>query len=490
MGYLLGGTPSMPIRRIFLWAALAAVYLCLPAGRVSYAQDADLSVSKQMILSLDDCIKLALENNQKVVGAGFGIEAAQGQLREAKGAWWPIMEYEYRLAPVPTDATRAFDAFFEGELALFNRLKFAVGMPVFASGQFMTAKKLAENGVAASRENDTKEREATVFQVKQLFHGILLARELEKLLSDAANKITNKLTDEEDEEIPTYSPYDLLKLKVFRVDLERRLAETRQNKELAYDGLRIQMGLDPQVKFEIAENNLKPIMAELSSLENYVVASVEHRPDFHLLDIGVDSKKMQYRLEKQKLGPTGAMAFFMELGRTNEPIRNLVFTDDFNDPFNFTRAGVGLQISGRLDFHGASGRIKKAKAEYFKAAYEKLIAEKGLKLDTEKAYLNAKRRQEDVKRAKKAESMARQMMFLSKTNYEIGIGEEKDYTDALQLVLLTRAQYFQAVFDYNVALADLEQKVGQINYEHLTPVPNMDEYEMWSPDEPEDIASQ
>jgi hypothetical protein len=86
--------------------------------------------------------------------------------------------------------------------------------------------------------------------------------------------------------------------------------------------------------------------------------------------------------------------------------------------------------------------------------------------------------------------MARQMMFLSKTNYEIGIGEEKDYTDALQLVLLTRGQYFHAVFEYNLSLADLEQKVGQIDYERLTPTLNMDEYEMFSTDEPEDIAKE
>jgi len=480
----------MPNRRIFLWMALAALYLCYPLGRVSYAQGADISAAGTLVLSLDDCVKMALENNQKVIGAGLGIEAAKGQLSEAKAAWWPIIDYQYRIAPVPTDATRAFDAFFEGELALFNSIRFAVGMPAFASGQLLTAKRLAENGVAASKENETKEREATTFVVKQLYNAILLAGELDKLLADAVDKIGNELKGEEGEEIPKHSPYDLLKLKVFKVDLEKRLAETVQNKELAYEGLRIQMGLDPEIKFKIADGLLKPVLAELSSLEKYMQASIEHRPEMHLLDIGVDTRKKQYTLEKQKMGPKAGMAFFVEIGRTTSPIRNLAFQDDFNDPFNYSRAGFGLQLSGTLDIHGGLGRIKKAKAEYFKAVYEKMIAEKGLKLDMEKSYLTAARKRDDVKRAKKAESMARQMMFLSKTNYEIGIGEEKDYTDALQLVLLTRGQYFHAVFEYNLSLADLEQKVGQIDYERLTPTLNMDEYEMFSTDEPEDIAKE
>lgn len=478
----------MPSRRIFLYATFA-VALLIWAG-VSFAQTkAAPDPLSEKVFTLDDCIKLALENNQKIIGAGYGIEAAQGQLREAKAAWWPVIEYEYRVAPVPTDAAHAFDAFFEGQLALFNRFKFAVGLPVFASGQFRTAKKMAENGVAASKETEIKERETIIFQVKQLYFGALLADELEKLLQDAINKISKEVAEEAAAEMPTHSPYDLLKLKVFRTDLEKRVEESRQNGRLAMEALSIQMGLDPEVKFRLDTTLLKPLVAELSSLEKYVGAAMEHRPEVHLLDIGVETKKMQYRLEKQKLGPQGAMAFFVEVGRTNEPVRNLNLTDDFNNPFNFSRAGVGLQISGKLDFRTASGRIKKAKAEYFKSVYDKMIASKGLQLEVERSYLSAKRRQDDVKRARQAESMARQMMFLSKSNYEIGIGEEQDYTDALQLVLLTRGQYFQAVFEYNVAMADLEQKVGQVAYEQLTPVPNIDEYEMFSPEEPEDIAT-
>jgi outer membrane protein TolC len=459
-------------------------------GRVSSAQDADISQAKELVLNLDDCIKMALENNEKVIGAGYGITAAEGQLKEAKATGWPVIEYQWRVAPVPTDASNAFRAFFDGQLALFNSFRFTIGFPLFASGQIWTAKDMAKNGVAASKQNDVKEREGTIFMIKQLYNGVLLANEVEKLLSDAVEKINNKVKDEEAQEVPTHSPYDLLKLKVFGVELEKRLAETMQNRELALQGLRIQMGLQPEVKFRLSENLLKPITAELSSLEKYMQASIEHRPEMHMLDIGVDTRRLQYKLEKQKLGPSAGFAFFLEGGITSSEIFNVGSSNDYNNPFNYARAGVGLQVSGKLDIHGASGRIKKAKAEYFKAVYDRLIAEKGLKLDLEKAYLTAERKRDDVRRMKRAESLARQMMFLSKSNSELGIGDEKDYTDALQLVLLSRGQYFQSVFDYNTALADLEQKVGQVAYELLTPKSSKDEYEMFGEDDPEDIALQ
>jgi outer membrane protein TolC len=472
------------LQHIFI---LSALLLCGSAPL--YAQGISYTTDKELVLKLEDCIKLAVENNEKLKGAGYAISAAESKLKEAKAAFWPVIDYEYWIAPVPTDAQRAFDAFFEGELALFNRIKVGIGVPVFASGQLRTAVQLGKHGVAASRELNIKERESVVYQVKQLYYGVLLAGELDKLLSDAVNKINNKLKEEESMEIPTHSPYDLLKLRVFRTDMEKRRNEARDNRQMALDGLRIQMGLPEDVKFRLAANLLKPEVVELASMEKYLEASMDHRPDVHLLDIGVNAKKLEYKLEKQKMGPKAGLGFYIDIGRVTSPIKNLAFQDDFNDPFDFSRAGVGMRLSGVLDFHGSMAKIKKAKADYLKAVYERMIADKGLRLEAEKAFLNAQRRKEDVKRTRAAESMARQMMFLSKTNYEIGIGDEKDYTDALQLVLLSRAQYFEAVYNFNVALADLEQKVGEMYYDQLTKRPNIPDYEMFGIAEYEEAAN-
>ena len=439
--------------------------------------------NKKLILSMEDCVKLALENNEKLKGMGLAIQAAENQRKEANAAFWPIFEYEYRVAPVPTDATRAFDSFFEGQLAFFNSIRFKTIVPLFASGQMRTAEKLANGGVIAANENKIKEQEDVTYQVTQLYYGILLASELDSLLLDSIKKIDTKLKEEEAKETPDYSPIELLKLKVFKIDLEKRLAETNQNRDLAKEGLKIQIGAGPEDEIELISKSLKPEVVNLASMEEYLNASLEHRPEFNLLNIGVETKKMQYKLEKMKLGPKAGAAFFIDVGRTHREIKNLGMKDDYNDPFNYSRAGVGIQISGTLDFHGALARIKKTKAEYFKAVWDKEIASKGLQLELKKSFLIAKNDKENVTRAKKAESLAHQMLFLSKSNFDIGIGEKNDYTEALQLVLVTRGQYYKAVFDYNVALADLQQKVGRINYEHLTKHPNIPEYEFFNYDE-------
>lgn len=420
-------------------------------------------------LTLQDCVRLALDRSARLRSAGFDVEAAEGQLQESEALFWPVIEYNYKLAPVPTDVNHALKSFFQGQVTLFHSLHAAIGVPIGTFGQLSMAKRMARNGVEAARINEGKARETTIYQVKQLYYGILFAKETIKLLEDAVEKLTNKINDEEAKEEKEMDPYDLLQLKGTRVDLERRVEEAKNNLELAYDGLKIQMDLEPSSEIRLDTDNLKPVNATLAKENDYVDSNMKNSSDLKLLELGVETKRLQYRLEKFKLMPKAGVGFFVDVGRAHGQIKGLNLTDDYNDPFNFTRGGVGLQLKGDIDFHGSYSRIKKARAEYYKAMFDKLVAKRAVNLEIRKAYFQVRRMQEDVKRAKKAESIAEQMTFLSKINVDMGIGEQQRYGDSLKFLLLTRGLYFKAVFDYNVAMADLAQRIGTARYNELTP---------------------
>lgn len=428
-------------------------------------------------LTLQDCVKLALDRNARLRAAGYDIEIAQAQLEQAEAQFWPVFEYNYKAAPVPTDVRNALKTFFDGQLTLFQSIHVGIGVPLSTFGQLSKARKMAKGGIEAAGISETKMRETTIFQIKQLYYGILLAKETEKLLADAIQKIDEKVTDEENKDEKEMDPYDILQLKGTKVDLERRLEETQSNLALAYEGLRVQMDLEPDVELALDTDNLVPVLKSLGSEKEYIENALKDHSDLKLIDIGVETKRLQYQLEKFKLMPDAGFGFFIDVGRTVGDVRNVQLTDDYNDPFNYTRAGAGLQIKGNIDFHGAAARIKKARAEYYKASFEKLIARRGINLEVRKAYLNAKRLQEDLNRAKRAESIARQMTFLSKLNVDMGIGENQRYGDALKYLLLARGLYFKAVFDYNVAMADLSQKIGQAKYDKITRRISQEEFE-------------
>ncbi|MFA5812331.1 MAG: TolC family protein [bacterium] len=434
-------------------------------------------------LTLDDCIRLALARNARLKAAGQDVEAARGQLTEAKAAFWPVLEYQYRIAPVPNDVNDALNKFFDGEVTFFNSIRVGIGVPLMAFGQLHTAKKLAQGGLEAARTNEEKAHNNTIFQVKQLYYGIQMAKEMIKLLDEANGKMKDKIAGEEAKEQPTMNPYDLLQLKGYRYEIERRLEETKQNLLIAEEGFRIQLDLEPGAEIVFDTDNLKPVLASLDKEQEYVDTATAVQPEARLLDIGVATKKRLYQLEKYKLFPRFGFGFFVEVGRTAGAIAGVQNLDDYNNPFNYSRAGLGFQLSGTLDFHGAAGRIKRATAEYHKAVYDGMIARRALALDIRKAYLEAKRAKYNLTLAKKAQSVANQMMFITKINMDIGIGETEKYGDALKYVLLSRGLFFKSIFDYNMALADLEQRVGEARYAQLVPRPDVEDYEAFDEEE-------
>ena len=431
-------------------------------------------------LNLKRCIKLALTQNKRLKAAGYGIEAARMRIVETKAILMPVLDYKYQLAPVPQDVDNAFSNFFKGKLVALNRIYIGLVTPITTFGQLKTARKLAKSGWKVAVAQRAKTEAEVIYQTKQLYYGIQLASEYKKLLGEAVTQLGKELRDEQSKDMPSYSPFSLTKLKLFRNELKKRLFEVDEKIELAYQGLRVQMGLHPEVKISLNVLYIKPELKKLAVFKKYLDMSVHKQPDRKKLDAALEASQLKYKLEKLKLLPKAGFAFFVEVGRTSSEVTGIQATDAYQNPFNFTRAGVGLQVSGKLDFHGSYARIKRARAEHFKAVLEGSIAKQGLDLRLKQAYLGAQRAKKIVALSRKNQSMANQMVFMSKSNLEIGVGDNSDYVESLKELLMSRGEYFQAIFDYNMSLATLEQEIGRDGFGHLTNDVEAEEYEFFN----------
>ncbi len=65
-----------------------------------------------------------------------------------------------------------------------------------------------------------------------------------------------------------------------------------------------------------------------------------------------------------------------------------------------------------------------------------------------------------MRKSEEEKKAARQLVFLTKSNLDIGIGDRKDYLDGLQSYLVFQGRSFEAVYNYNVAVSSLKQKIG------------------------------
>ncbi|MBI1909053.1 MAG: TolC family protein [Deltaproteobacteria bacterium] len=411
-------------------------------------------------LNLDECLARAAQHNEELKASDYDKEIAEEKLQEAKIIGSPIIEYEYNLAPTPQRVDDAAKSFFTGDITVFNRFKLGIGTPLSTFGKIKLGQELARSGIEAELFKKEQKKSDLLFKVKQLYNGILLARELDRLLDAALERVQKEVEKREQEEEGS-DPSELLKLKLFLLELEKKVEESEKKKILAREALKVQMGLDRSVPFDIKDTRLRPVSVDLEKFDTYRDEAMTHRPEVKLLEIGLGAREKLYRLERRKWTPNLGVGAFFEIGRAPY-VTGVIATDDFNNPFNFTRAGFGLQLKGQFDFHTQNSKIRQARSEVKKTEIQKELATKGITLELKEAYMDLQSAKADLERSEESGKLSRRLLFLTQSSFDIGLAESKDLVDAVQSFLTTRGQYFEAVFNYNVAVAKLDQKSGRV----------------------------
>ncbi len=412
-------------------------------------------------LNMDDCVKMALLNNKEVKMADYNVQTAEWKLKEAKPGAVPTVEYEMLNYPAPRDADNAVGSFFTADVTYGQRGKVFAAAPIYTFGKLSLAQELAKIGIGVEKEKKTEKQNEVVGKVKKLYYGILLAKDLRKLFKDAARHLEEEIEQRAASEEPS-DPVELVRMKLFRFEVLSRLGKVEKDDYLAREGLRIQMSLPPGTEYELTEDHLEPVNFELKSFEEYLQLSRKFRPKSRMVDMGLRAKEAQYRLEKRQIAPNVGIGGFYEYGFTAQEIRNVGLTDDFNDPFNFQRAGVGVRVKGEFNYNTYKSKVKQLEAEYFKTAMGKEAADEGLELELKQSYLDVRQQGKHLELSRKAMQTARQFVFLTKSNLDIGVGDRKDYADALQAYLVAKGRFYEAVFNYNVAVASLEETIGGV----------------------------
>lgn len=408
-------------------------------------------------LNFRECVDLALKNNDQIRAARAEADVAIGKELEAHPRGIPVVKYEHRVAPIPQDVDNAAESFFGGDITVFNNFKIELGSPLTTFGRIRTAQELASLGFDASLFKRGKSIDEIILKVYQTYQGLILARELLGLAGQAVDAIEGKIASMEKERVK--DQLAILKLKVALYEVQRKQAEANKKKQLALMALKFQVGVDLEDDFDVRPEALSAVGYKILPVQAYVDQSKSYLPEYHLLETGILAREKQLKLEKMATVPGLGIGAFFDIGRAP----NVTGEEDestFTNPFNFTKAGIGLQLKGEFDYAKRRAKVKQAEAELVKMIYDKRAGVRGLELDIRKAYLELQEAANLMGKADKEKRTAQQIVFLTKSNLDIGLGEKKDYFDALQSFLLFQGRQLEAIFNYNIAVATLRTKIG------------------------------
>jgi outer membrane protein TolC len=457
-------------KKILLIIAVASFMLAL----VSSAEEplrVDLIKAIEMCLEynwgIESARQMVKEAEGGVVSARAGFmptltaEASYTRLSEIPALQTAIPEYGMIQYPVfgPTGDTIGYTYVFgivgEDEMSLemgdednyVGRL--ALTQPLFTWGRTVNGYRLANHNLSAARHEFSKTEQDAVFNVARSYYSVLVAREFLSLAQESFEQVERhaesaaRLYQE-----GKVSRLDLVRANVARENMRPQILKAENGVELATDGLKLAMGLHVSTVITVSGS------LEYESVDYELEAKMEEarsqRPDLAAL---AERKEMAER----------ALAI-AQAG--NKPMLVAMANYEYQRPYNFEdewgsdwNATIALSIP-LFDGFATSGESRRAQAqlEQVKAGEEAAVA--AMEMEVKAAYLSLEEADQSILSREKNVEEAEEAHRIAERQFENGLLSNIEYLDAQVALVLAKANYIEALGDFNIARAGLERAVG------------------------------
>jgi outer membrane protein TolC len=413
------------------------------------------------VLSLKRCLELAALNYPKVAEARARLAQKRAQLDQAFSAPYSDFTMTGGIGPAPTvRGTSVYSP--DTDKALTNRMGVAWqlgvsgAIPLWTFGKITNLWDAADAQVHVGEHEVRKEQNDVKLTVRRAYYGVQLARDALVLLNEATGRIDTylgrlekKVKDGDGDDI------ELLKLKMYRAELEARQSEATRQEAIALSGLRYLTG-GPDVN--VKDEPLQQSSHRLAPLARYLSAARLYRPEVNMARAGVMAREAQLRMERAKFFPD--LALGLSFSYSAAPL-----VEDQRNPFvkdnaNYLSYGAALVFKYKLDFLPQSARLAQANAQLEEQRATERYALGGVGTEVEQAFLEAEDAARRLDAYSRATSYAKQWLVQVQEGIDVGTYEDQDIVDPAKEYATKRFLQMNATFDYNVALAKLAQATG------------------------------
>ena len=452
-------------------ASLLAAALCCLAMLLNPL--ASRAAENSRILTLNEIIEMALKTSPELRMAEQDILAAKSQYKEAKGGELP--QFDMVGATGPTEnaqfptvnlATGQFVSHDNGTWAvgIFGRLDFFITQPIYAFGKISKRKDAAALGVEASKDARTAQRNKLVREVKQLYYAYLIAREGQQAAGDATgyiNDAARRIQRLIELKSPNVSQSDLYRVEAYQGEVKAFAAKAQSGATVSYAALKAAMGMPADEEFRLKETELPQVVTRLAPVEIYIQRALSNRPELLEVKKGVAAKEKLAEAAKADLYPTFFAAVIGSIA--GAPGRQQWDNTYFPDQFNHDYGGFYAGATWHFDFGIGTGKLDEARAQYQKTLSQQDFARRNIPVEVVKDYQDVVEQGKASNAYGEAAVGARKWIVASFSNFDLGIGTARDMFDAIDRYGKNQGNHLEALYNYNLALANLDYAIGEMN---------------------------
>lgn len=414
---------------------------------------------EKITLTLEDSIKLALEQNPFYLAEKAKEGQASYLVREAVANFFPALNAQGTHVLDKKVMTIEMPSFFPGMPAQKIKLDFtrnyqfslSFSLPLSAGGRLVSGYKQANYNLMSTKEAIRQSMQETVFNVKKAFYGYLLARKFVEVSEEAVGladkhwKNVKSLYD-----VGMASKFDLLRSEVQVANLKPQLIRAKNGLSTAELGLKTLLGLDLKQPIEVkGELSYKEFEANVDA---DVAQALANRPEMNQLKFQQQMAAEMLKMARGAYLPTLAIG-----GSYNY----------WGDQFKFRKDSwesyysVNLVLSIPL-FNGFvnSAKVGESKAMLRQLDYSRKGLSEMVKFEVQEAVLSLEQAKESLLSQEKNVEQAQEAARIADLNYAEGLATNLDVSSAQVALTQAKTNYSQALYDYALALAQLEKAIG------------------------------
>jgi outer membrane protein TolC len=449
------------------------------------------ATAQEQVLTLEQAVTTALVSSLDLRDARMGLEVAEEQVSEAWSLLYPKIDASAGYTRNLSVASNFLPAVIfdpSADPAELIPVRFGsdniwttsinVEQPLFKPGVFVGV------GAASSfknfeRENVRGRTQAVVTRVRVSYYSLLLAQEQARLVQKSVDRVRQSLTETKAlNKAGLASDYDVLRLEVELANLKPNLRRARNAVSQSERELGIELGLESgdqiRVAGSLAEIDLddraanSPANRQILDFSAWVdeegvdpaglqSMAQNDRSDLRSLDLMEQLRQTEMKLEQAEYLPEIVVfgTYAITAQENGRP-------DFFGEPSMRAYARqAGVRVTWPL-FSGFSkdARIDQKRASLRQAQTQTRLARSRAENEVETIWDQVGEARERADGQRLAVRQALRGFEIASAQYREGLGSQLELTDSEVALRQSEFNYAQAVYDFLVAQANLDQAVG------------------------------
>lgn len=405
-------------------------------------------------LTLDECLRIALNENPTIKVADMEIERVDYSKKETIGQLLPEISFGGQYSRTLEKQAMAMNGqtFKVGSDNSYS-VGFSASLPII-SVQLWQSLKLSNNQIKQNVEKARESRLSLVNQVENAYYGLLYAQDALNVLME--NRETAKLNADiykKKFENGSASEYDVLRAEVQVKNIEPSILDMENTIRQAKLQLKLLMGMDMSLNIKVS-GNLADYQKNMYDTVLDTSASIENNSSLRTLDLQTEALKQALDVQKASWFPTLALTANYNWTSLNNgtPFKNL----DWNP---YSTVGVSLSIPL---FQGGKRYSKQKQAEisYREMTWQRENLENSLKLQVQAQFDNIQKSVSQIETNKAGVEQAVKANQIMEKSFRIGAASYLDLRDSENSLMAARLAYYQSIYNYLVAQSNLSYVLG------------------------------